>query len=109
MAQRGGGGGGGGGGSASTHTTLFGPLSAEAVEEHYRGQLANAGWRLIDHGATDRCAWSAWDFTGERNVAWTGLLIVIQPEGQAEMRQVSLTASAAYGGPSGGYSTMMGG
>jgi hypothetical protein len=106
MSQRGGGsGGGGGGGSSHAQTTLRGDLAVDEVERHYREQLVAAGWRLNEHAASGRWAWSAWDFTDERGDAWTGLLTVAEPQGQASVRHVALLALSARGGP-GSSSTM---
>jgi hypothetical protein len=59
MSQRG-----SGGGSSHSHTTLWGELPVDAVERHSREQLIAAGWRLGQHAASGRWAWSAWDFLG---------------------------------------------
>jgi hypothetical protein len=97
MSQRGGGGG-GGGGSSHVQTTLRGELPVDAVERHYREQLATAGWRLSEHAASRRWAWSAWDFMDDRGQPWTGLLTVGEPQGQTNVRHVTLVALSARGG-----------
>jgi hypothetical protein len=97
MSHRGGGGG-SSGGSSHTQTTLRGDLQVDAVENHYRQQLAAAGWQLSEHAASGRWAWSAWDFTDERGDPWTGLLTVAEPHGQPNVRHVTLMALSARGG-----------
>jgi hypothetical protein len=69
------------------------------IERHYREQLHAYGWVLEDHGDTSHWAWSAWQFTDSRGDPWTGLLIVMQPRDQTEMRQLFLQAVAASSGP----------
>jgi hypothetical protein len=105
MSQRGGGGG-GGGRSSHAQTTLRGELPVDAIESHYREQLIAAGWRLSEHAASGRWAWSAWDFLDQRGDPWTGLLTVAEPQGQASVRHVTLLALSARGGGSGSSATM---
>lgn len=93
-----GGGSGGGGASSHTQTTLRGDLPVAAVESHYREQLAAAGWRVSEHAASGRWAWSTWDFTDERGDPWTGLLTVVEPQGQPNVHHVTLIALSARGG-----------
>lgn len=104
-----GGGGGGGGGSADTSVTLFGDMPVDAIEQHYREQLTAAGWRLGEYGASGRWAWSTWDFTGDRQEPWTGLLTVVEPPGATGVRGVTLQASTGpFAGQGGGSFTRFG-
>ncbi len=107
MTQVGGGGGGGGGGTATAQATLLGDLSPEAIESHYRAQLETAGWRVGEHAASGRWAWSTWEFTGERQAPWMALLTVVATPGVERQRQVYLQASTSgRGGQGGSWSTM---
>jgi hypothetical protein len=102
MTMRRGGGGGGSIHTASSHATLHGDLSGAAIEAHYRGQLAAAGWRQGESHAAARWTWSTWDFTDEYGEPWTALLSVAEAPAQAAVRSVFLDATkgeAAQGGP----------
>jgi hypothetical protein len=92
-----GGGGGGGGASCHTSTILRGDLPVDAIEIHYREQLAAAGWKMSESAAIGRWAWSTWDFLDERLNAWTCLFTVVGPQGQTNIHHANLLAVAAQG------------
>jgi hypothetical protein len=93
MTMRGGGGGGGGSAAVHSSTTLYGELSHEVIEQHYRQLLTSAGWREIGHGASGAHAWSTWEFI-ENTVPWVALLTVIAPPSNSQQRLAGLQASA---------------
>ncbi|TFH66528.1 MAG: hypothetical protein E4G90_03060 [Gemmatimonadales bacterium] len=56
-------------------------LDAKSAEEHFRNQLAQAGWVLKERGGGGPVAWSTWDVKDEPGGSWDGLLVVIRLPG----------------------------
>ena len=73
---------GGGTDNANGDATLVTNLPAEALEEHFRDQLATSGWTIVAQGAGGPTAWSTWRFVRSDGKPWVGLLLVVDmPDG----------------------------
>jgi len=68
--------------SASLAVTLKTDLSAAFLEEHYREQLEDLGWELLEQGAAGPVAASVWLVTTGGGEERRGLMWVV--EGPAE-------------------------
>lgn len=63
-----------------------------AIEEHFGRQLAEAGWRLVERGASGPIAWSTWSFVDRDRSAARGMLTVIREPGAESGYALSLYA-----------------
>jgi hypothetical protein len=90
--QEGGGGGGGGNHYSMTATLDVADLDAATVGRHYRDQLRQAGWNLVDEGAVSPAAWSTWTFTDDQDVAWTALFYALRHPAMPERYLLTLRA-----------------
>lgn len=68
--------------SASLTVTLKTNLSAVFLEEHYRRQLEDLDWELLEQGAAGPVAASNWRFTTEGGEERRGLLWVVEGPGE---------------------------
>jgi hypothetical protein len=71
-------GGSGGGDSAHATATLTVDLEVQAVADHYRAQLDQAGWARGDTGQAGPAAWSTHTFTDEDGSPWRGSFFLLQ-------------------------------
>jgi len=67
----------GGGGEGNWHsaTTLRTERSVAELEEHFAGQLIEAGWTRVAGSADATVAWSTWEVPGDGG--WRGVLVVL--------------------------------
>lgn len=105
-AQQQGGGGGGGGRDFYTSTQLKTELSVQQVDEHYRQQLFDSGWTLVDSGSESSVGWSTWRFTDDDERTWGGMLLVLQTPEDVDGMFAYLRASRGGHGSGGSGSTM---
>ncbi len=96
--QQSGGGSGSGtssGGRRNFHTEaeLGGSVSAEQVEAHYREQLTEADWTLLDSNTAGPSAWSTWQFTDDNGEAWGAMLLILKSPGAEDSLFAYLRAS----------------
>jgi len=56
----------------------LGAISAEQTEAHYREQLTEAGWILLDNNTAGPSAWSTWRFTDDGGETWGAMLLIIK-------------------------------
>ena len=68
--------------SASLTVTLETNLSAVFLEEHYRRQLEDLDWELLEQGAAGPVAASNWRLTAEGGEERSGLLWVVEGPGE---------------------------
>lgn len=61
-----------------TDADLLGAISAEQTEAHYREQLTEAGWILLDNNTAGPSAWSTWRFTDDGGETWGAMLLIIK-------------------------------
>ena len=74
--------------SVRSETTLNTGLSAVELEEHYRKQLEDLDWKLVEKGAEGPMAISTWRLTDEKGNERWGLLWVV--EGPEEDRRTAV-------------------
>lgn len=66
-----------------TEADLVGSISVEQAEAHYREQLTEAGWTLIDNNTAGPSAWSTWRFADDSETVWGAMLLVTKiPEAE---------------------------
>jgi len=62
--------------------TLHTSQAPGVVEERFRGQLAESGWLLKEHGGRGPISWSTWEVPDPPGGTWNGLLVVARmPDG----------------------------
>lgn len=61
-----------------TDADLLGAISAEQTEAHYREQLTEAGWILLDNNTAGPSAWSTRRFTDDGGETWGATLLIIK-------------------------------
>jgi hypothetical protein len=67
--------GGGGEGHWDTTTTLQTERSVAELEEHFAGQLIEAGWTRVAGSTDATVGWSTWEVPGDGS--WRGVLVVL--------------------------------
>ncbi|MBI2760974.1 MAG: hypothetical protein HYX51_06065 [Chloroflexi bacterium] len=71
-------------------------LGVAELEGHFAGQLASAGWTLLERGTAGPVAWSTWTVPGAGE--WLGVLFVIEGPG-AGRRAIHVQVATAAAPP----------
>ncbi|MCH8282426.1 MAG: hypothetical protein IIC96_17305 [Chloroflexi bacterium] len=70
------------GDSVKANLTIRTNKAPGVVEEGFRGQLAESGWLLKEHGGRGPVSWSTWEVPDQPGSTWNGLQVVARmPEG----------------------------
>ena len=70
------------GDSVKANLTVRTNKAPGVVEEGFRGQLAESGWLLKEHGGRGPVSWSTWEVPDQPGSTWNGLQVVARmPEG----------------------------
>ena len=76
---------GGGGGSSSNRqystASMETSLTTNEIQVHYRTQLLEASWKLVEEGSGKTLAWSTWAFADDSDNDWSGLLLARATDG----------------------------
>lgn len=88
---------------AATAATAATPLPAAALEAHYAGQLAAAGWTRTDGAATGPLAWSTWAVPGPGDFRGFLSALEVSDEDRRDLVvQISAPSVRVSGAASGG-------
>lgn len=90
-------GGGGGSGRFTSEATATTDGGVAALEAHFAGQLAAAGWTRTAGGADGPLAWSVWTIPGEGE--WQGFLYVLDGPGKDRRDLAVRIVSGTQSGP----------
>jgi len=70
------------GDSVKAVLTVYTNQAPGVVEERFRGQLAESGWLLKEHGGRGPVSWSTWEVPDQPGNTWNGLQVVARmPDG----------------------------